>query len=259
MATGSYSSIGSHRGRSSSAFVGDVHRTYAYGGTSAELADLSTRRSRTRLTNRSATSLANATIPEETSSELEGSNSSRQENRNSNRVFFKSAGSLRLLVWIVKLAMLAAVLACLVLSKLTMVEITGELYSLQRNDTKNANPAKSCLPYYWMLFLAVMIPDVLTWLYALCTGVLMNRSTHPWPSRRSLIMVSRNEKGKKNCIIRRTLYGYRVRITHTARASSECLGNIHLVHNYTQDQFLFNKPEGKVGLNGVCMDTIEIH
>lgn len=171
-----------------------------YDSDSAELLDLSTRRNRTRPTNRSAGSLANCTIPEETSAssstELEGSNSSRQENGPPpKRVFFKSESSLRILVWIVKLVMLTAVLVCLVLSKLTMVEMTGMLYSLQSDNTTTAsNAARQSQPYYWMLLLAVMIPDMFTWIYTLSAGVLMNRTTQPWPRMRSLILVSAGER-----------------------------------------------------------------
>ena len=184
----------SRRYRSASAHhPPDPQRAYAYDSNSSELSDLATPKNRVRLTTRSAGSLANATIPEETSTDLEGSNSSRQDNGSAKRVFFKSEGSLRFLVWIVKLVMLTAVLICLVFSKLTLVQITGTLYRLQ--NTTDKTPVKESLPYYWMLFLAVMIPDVLTWFYTLFTGILMNRTTHPWPSRRSLILVS--ETGSK--------------------------------------------------------------
>ena len=109
-------------------------------------------------------------------------------------MFSKSESSLRILVWIVKLVMLTAVLVCLVLSKLTMVEMTGVLYGLQSDNTTNANSAaRQSQPYYWMLLLAVMIPDVFTWIYTLSAGVLMNRTTQPWPSARSLILVSAME------------------------------------------------------------------
>lgn len=135
----------------------------------------------------SSPAAADCTIHEESAEEAA---SIDHEGSSEKHVFFKSKSSVRFLVWVVKLFISAAVLVCLVLSKLTVVEMTGILYS-QHNITA-ADQQTQCAQY-WMLLLAVLIPNLITWFYTLFAGVLMNSATQPWPSKKSLILVSRKK------------------------------------------------------------------
>ena len=114
------------------------------------------------------------------------------------RPYGQSRGSVKGFVFVMKVFFLVSVTGCLVLSKLTMVEIFaryGQLVNLSSPEGKEfktqvTESLKEASRVYWQLLLIVMVPSCLSWLYCLFTGVLSRSSNHRWPSKPAIAFVS---------------------------------------------------------------------
>ena len=116
----------------------------------------------------------------------------------SNRVFQSSKTKINALVWFVRILLMASGLTCLVLSKITVIKIIAELHILGKyNDTpksselldKSLNPALAA-NLYWMLFFIVMIPNLISWIRTVLSGLLSKSPRRPWPKCTALFGVS---------------------------------------------------------------------
>ena len=131
---------------------------------------------------------------EETYGTRENENASNKE-----RAFGQSKTSVKVFVFVMKVFFLASVTGCLVLSKLTMVEIFaryGQLVNLTSSEsgktfkTPVTESLREASRVYWQLLLIVMVPSFLSWLYCLFTGVFSRSSNHRWPSKPAIAFVS---------------------------------------------------------------------
>ena len=96
-----------------------------------------------------------------------------------------------------------------VLSKLTLISLTGRLRRLTHSSSQDLNVSKinitmedrnSAVTLYWHLLLIVLIPNILTFLRCLLLGVLgKTTKSFPWPSTKALMIVSINNKHYYEC------------------------------------------------------------
>ena len=107
--------------------------------------------------------------------------------------------SVKVLVWIVKILLFLSVLSCLVLSKLTIIEMLAELHLMVNYTTRLSNSSEftnapddiqRTVNLYWQVLFVIMVPNVLTWLRSIFSGLLTKSQSHPWPKRSAIILVS---------------------------------------------------------------------
>lgn len=122
----------------------------------------------------------------------------------SKRVFWSSKTNINALVWFVRIFLVASVLTCLVLSKLTIIKILAELHilgdyndSCKQSDQPNQQPFNDPVQarhlaanLYWMLFFIVMVPNLISWIRTVLSGLLSKSPRRPWPKFTALLGVS---------------------------------------------------------------------
>lgn len=93
--------------------------------------------------------------------------------------------------------LMCVVLGSSVLSKLTLVNLTGRLRKATHslNATRSGNitleERNTAVTLYWYLQFIVLIPNLLTFLRCLVFGVVGKTTiTFPWPNKRALVLVS---------------------------------------------------------------------
>lgn len=119
----------------------------------------------------------------------------KTEKRN---IYHISITKVKLLTFVVKALLFTSVLACLVYSKLTVIQIFGELHLLSNFsspiddfilDDERSTPEEVAATLYWMLLFIVIVPNLIT-LFRSLGGVLSRSPQRPWPNRKALAMVS---------------------------------------------------------------------
>ena len=96
---------------------------------------------------------------------------------------------------IVKLAAISFVVLCTIigatLNKVTLVSITGRMYNLSNSTNLSLNEKRHGLIYFIELVIIMAIPDIVGFFRCLIWGVIgKTAETHPWPSWKSIVMVS---------------------------------------------------------------------
>lgn len=114
----------------------------------------------------------------------------------SQQIFQSSRAKVKTLVWVVKLLLFGSVLACLVLSKITLIKIFAELHLLSNFSNSNfSHPGYSqeqdASNLYWMLFFIVLVPNIVSWFRSLLSGLLSKSPHRPWPKCSAIFGVSR--------------------------------------------------------------------
>ena len=96
---------------------------------------------------------------------------------------------------IVKLVAISFVVLCAIigatLNKVTLVSITGRMYNLSNSTNLSLNEKRHGLIYFIELVIIMAIPDIVGFFRCLIWGVIgKTAETHPWPSWKSIVMVS---------------------------------------------------------------------
>lgn len=121
--------------------------------------------------------------------------------RSKRKIFRSSERSIKALVWFVRLILMASCLACLVLSKLTLIKIVADLHNLGpyngSSGSTGSSPASNvekqqAASLYWMLFFIVMAPNLISWIRTVLNGLLSKSPRRPWPKCSALLGVRKN-------------------------------------------------------------------
>ena len=84
--------------------------------------------------------------------------------------------------WLIAVILFLSVLACVVASKVCLVSI-GQIYT-NNESNKNSGERETL---FVMLVLVLWIPEAFAF-FRSCWGSLL-RSSHPWPSRKAIVVV----------------------------------------------------------------------
>ena len=124
-------------------------------------------------------------------------NNARETSRGNNDLYSKQSASVKLAVFVMKFFFVLLVTACLVLSKLTIIETFAKLNLLVNISAPRSDKVADVHPdlrkaarIYWQLLIIVMVPSLLTWSYSVFKGVFSRSLNHPWPKKSAIILVS---------------------------------------------------------------------
>ena len=118
------------------------------------------------------------------------------------KIFQAKKFNIKILVVLVKLLLFVSVLTCLVFNKLTLIKIIADLHMLsnfskngsqsadQYSDQSKDSTLKQTANLYWILFFIVLVPNIITWIWSLFSGVMKKSSHCPWPKYTAIIGVS---------------------------------------------------------------------
>ena len=110
------------------------------------------------------------------------------------KIFQAKKFNVKIFVVLVKLLLFVSVLTCLVFNKLTLIKIIADLHLLSdfsKNGSQSANQylaqskdstLKQTANLYWILFFIVLVPNIITWIRCIFSGVMKNSTHRPWPT-----------------------------------------------------------------------------
>ena len=116
-----------------------------------------------------------------------------------------SKSSLKCAVWIMKAILIIFVTGCIVLSKLTIIKLLSNLHidvdiiSAANGSSRVSAPVsrdhgglqavRRVVNLYWQILFIIMVPNFLSWIYSIFTGLFSNSLNHPWPKKSAIIFV----------------------------------------------------------------------
>ena len=116
--------------------------------------------------------------------------------RRVDRQFGSSRSSIKCIVWLMRVFFFTLVTACLVLSKLTIIEKFARINQLvnlslasKKIQSAYSDDLKETANLYWQLLFIIMIPSILTWLYSIFKGIFSRSVNHPWPKKSAIAYV----------------------------------------------------------------------
>ena len=136
-----------------------------------------------------------ATNDVKASTEADCQNKERNSNKPSQKVDDQGRKGNLWILRIAKLAAISFVVLCAIigatLNKVTLVSITGRMYNVTNHNNSSIKNHRLGSIYFIELVIIMAIPDVVSFFRCLIWGVIgKTAETHPWPSWKSIVMVS---------------------------------------------------------------------